>query len=78
MSYRQILEAALALPESKRGQLVQKLQASLDNGSEFEFRDEWAAEISRRSKEIDEGKAKLLSATEFKRFLEKLKKSART
>jgi len=48
------------------------------NNDDFEFRDEWAQEIARRSKEIDEGKAKLLSAAEFKRFLDKLKKSTST
>jgi putative addiction module component (TIGR02574 family) len=77
VSYRQILEAALALPESKRGRLVKKLRASLDNDDEIEFREEWAAEIRRRDNEIDQGKTKTLSAADFKRFIDKLKKSAR-
>ena len=46
------------------------------NNDDFEFRDEWAQEIERRSKEIDEGKAKLISLAEMKRFFEKLKRVA--
>jgi putative addiction module component (TIGR02574 family) len=77
MSYRQILQAALALPESKRGNLVKRLRASLNNDDEIEFRAEWAAEIRRRDEEIDQGKTKPLSAADFKRFMDKLRKSAR-
>ncbi len=57
---RQILEAALKLPDDEREQLVDELKATLHNGfATEEVEQAWASEIVRRSEEIDSGKAVL-------------------
>ena len=57
---RQILEAALKLPDDEREQLVDELKATLHNGfATEEVEQAWASEIERRSEEIDSGKAVL-------------------
>jgi len=57
---KQILEAALQLPDEEREQLVDELKATLHSGfATEEVEQAWASEIERRSAEIDSGKAVL-------------------
>jgi putative addiction module component (TIGR02574 family) len=57
---KQILEEALKLPPDEREQLVDELSASLHSGfATKEIEQAWAAEIERRSAEIDSGNAVL-------------------
>jgi putative addiction module component (TIGR02574 family) len=72
MSYREILEAALALPTPKRTDLMYKLQDSIEEDTGLS--PEWLAEIRRRSEEIDQGKAKFITREEMKKRIGKMKK----
>jgi putative addiction module component (TIGR02574 family) len=57
---QEVLEAALELPEKEREMLVDKLSASLHGGfASTEIEQAWAAEIERRSAEIEAGRAVL-------------------
>jgi putative addiction module component (TIGR02574 family) len=61
-----VFEAALALPENDRIQLVERLLETL--GPETDGVDEagWVAELRRRSDEIDRGEAELIPWSELK------------
>ena len=55
---KEILDAALALPEEEREELVMLLVPSLErNPYDGEMHPDWAPEIERRLKEIREGTA---------------------
>ena len=57
---KQILEAALQLPDEEREQLVDELKATLHSGfATEEVEQAWASEVERRLQEIDSGKAGL-------------------
>jgi putative addiction module component (TIGR02574 family) len=62
-----VLEAALALSENERIQLVERLLETL--GPETDGVDEarFVAELQRRSDEIDQGKADLVPWSELKK-----------
>jgi putative addiction module component (TIGR02574 family) len=47
---KQILEQALALPETERARVVAELLASLDRESDEDAEAEWATEITRRAR----------------------------
>lgn len=67
MTSQQILEAALELEPPERELLVEELTASLHGGfATKEIEEAWAAEIQRRSAEIDSGKAVLRDWPEVK------------
>lgn len=55
-SLSQVYEAALALPEQERVQLVDDLIATLKPQDAVPLDDAWLAEIERRSEEYDAGK----------------------
>lgn len=55
-----VLEAAMTLPPAERAELAERLLDSVDAGDSLSA--EWAAEIDRREKEIDEGRATLIPA----------------
>lgn len=57
---KKLLNAALKLPEPERVELVEELLADLD-GCDEEVDAAWAAEIDRRTREIDEGRVKPVS-----------------
>jgi putative addiction module component (TIGR02574 family) len=57
---KKVLRAARELPEPERVELVEELIADLD-GSDEDVDAAWAAEIDRRTREIDEGKVKSVS-----------------
>lgn len=59
-----ITNAAMTLPERERAKLARDLVASLDGPADIGVAEAWDAEICRRIKDIDSGKAELLSADE--------------
>jgi hypothetical protein len=58
-SAAEVLEAALALPEDQRATVAEKLLASLDGDVDADAETEWAAEIERRLRRIDDSLARL-------------------
>jgi putative addiction module component (TIGR02574 family) len=68
-----VIEKALRLPKDARALLAEKLLESLDHEEEFEVPPEWREEIRRRCRELDEGKAELISGDRvFEELKEKL------
>lgn len=63
---KKVLNAALKLPEPERVELVEELLADLD-GSDDGVDAAWAAEIGRRTREIDEGKVTPVSLSTVRR-----------
>ncbi len=57
---REILESALALPESERADLAASLIRSLDSDVDEDANTAWAAEIQRRLRSIDNGEVTLI------------------
>ena len=55
----QLLQAALALPEEERLELVEALLASQDSPGELPFDPAWLSEVQRRSAEIEAGTVQL-------------------
>lgn len=64
-TYADILQAALALPSAKRGELAEVLLESTSDET-FELSDAWRAEIARRSAEIEAGTAKYVTWQEMR------------
>lgn len=56
---KQLLSDALSLPVDERALLAQELIESLDESTDPDSASAWVAEIERRSREVDEGTAKL-------------------
>jgi hypothetical protein len=52
-----ILEQALSLSETERAELAAKLVANLDEGSDRDAEDVWAAEITKRAESVVRGEA---------------------
>jgi len=52
---KDIVKAAIRLPEDERLQVVEQLLVSLDSATDKDVDAAWAAEIKRRSREIKEG-----------------------
>ena len=68
----EILEKALELSDQERGQLIDRLAASLDEGPPVEGVEEaWADEIKRRVDEIRAGKVKMIPGEEVEKWLSK-------
>lgn len=64
---KQILEAAMKLPEDEREQLAIELSTSVHGGfASAQIEQEWTAEIQRRSQQIDDGTAELVEWSEIK------------
>jgi len=55
-----LLNEILHLPREARALFAEKLLESLDSDEEFDVSPEWQAEIQRRCRELDEGRAELL------------------
>ncbi len=55
-----LLQSALALPDSDRAELAASLIRSLDTQSDDDVDAAWAAEIQRRIESIDNGEVKLI------------------
>lgn len=74
MSYTHVLEAALALPKSKRAELLDELHASLAGPENDRVVAAWHIEIQRRLEEYRAGKAKTFTHEEFKRKMRQLRR----
>ncbi len=59
-----IIDDAMSLPEADRSYLAAKLLESLDGGQPDEISPEWREELSRRVREIDEGRATMVPHTQ--------------
>jgi putative addiction module component (TIGR02574 family) len=66
MSHTDVFEAALALPEKDRLDLVERLLDSLSAVADGVDNSAFAAEVRRRSDEIDQNKADLVPLSELK------------
>lgn len=65
MAIEKVLQEALALPAKERNELASALLRSIEPDdaevlTEEEWEKAWAAELNRRMKEIDEGRAELI------------------
>jgi putative addiction module component (TIGR02574 family) len=69
--YDQVLQAALALPEADRADLVDALLTSFTPENPPPLSEHWLREIERRSQEYDEGKATVVSWTHVKQAARK-------
>jgi putative addiction module component (TIGR02574 family) len=58
---KEIVNAAIKLPESERLQIVEELLASLEPAVDEDVDAAWAAEIERRSRDIKEGSVRAVS-----------------
>jgi len=58
---KDIVKAAIQLPENERVLVVEELLASLEPGTDKDVDAAWAAEIERRSREIKAGTVRPLS-----------------
>jgi putative addiction module component (TIGR02574 family) len=67
---KKVLNAALRLPEVERAALVEELLAELD-GSDEDADAAWAAEIERRTREIDAGTVKPVSWATVRRRIQR-------
>jgi putative addiction module component (TIGR02574 family) len=67
-AYEEVANAALALPPEARAMLVDDLVASLSSASD-EVDSAWRAEIERRVKEIEDGRAQLIPGEQVMREL---------
>jgi len=65
---------ALGLPPGDRAKLAQKLLLSLETLSEDEIQQAWFVEASRRSRELDRGDVKPISAEEVRRKAKELQR----
>lgn len=63
----QLLQCAMALPESERLALAEALLAASEHPTGPEISDGWLAEVQRRSAQIDAGEAVLTPWLEVKR-----------
>ena len=72
-----VLKAAMDLPPQEREEVAERLLGSV--GEDAPLSAAWAAEIDRRMKEIDEGKAELIPAEQvFAEIREMLKKNRKS
>ena len=62
----ELLQEALALPETERLHLGEALLSSVDPYGELPFDPEWLAEVVRRASRIDSGESKLSSWPEVR------------
>jgi putative addiction module component (TIGR02574 family) len=63
ISYELLENGALHLPREDRSKLAGRLLESLED-EDVELSPEWAEELDRRVKEMDEGTAKMISSEE--------------
>lgn len=68
-SAEDVLEAALALPEIERAEVVARLQESMSGFASPEIAEAWDLEIAARLKAIDDGSVEMIPAEEVYRQL---------
>ena len=71
---KDIVKAAIQLPENERVLMVEELLASLEPGTDKDVDAAWAAEIERRSRKIKAGTVRPLS---WKQVRSRARKQAR-
>lgn len=64
ISYEQLEDGVLHLPREDRSKLASRLLESLEE-DDFELSPEWAEELDRRVKEMDNGTAGMVSSEDF-------------
>jgi len=64
-----LLEQALGLPESDRGELAARLIDSLDSAEDADVEEAWGAEIQNRIEEIQSGKVQPIPWAEARRMI---------
>jgi len=65
MTLDQLTESILALPNSSRAFLAEKLLESIDYEEELDVSEDWKNEALRRAKEIDDGVVECVPADEL-------------
>ena len=68
--YDELLTRALRLPVRMRLDFAEQLTSTLDEEHPLDISPEWAAEIDRRMKEVEDGSVELLDGEEVVRELE--------
>ena len=68
--YDELLTRALRLPVRMRLDFAEQLTSTLDEEHPLDISSEWAAEIDRRMKEVEDGSVELLDGEEVMRELE--------
>lgn len=68
---RKVLQDALDLPERNRAEIAAKLLESLDDDSDQDVDEAWAAEIERRCAALDAGEAVTSDWNEFRARIER-------
>ena len=63
---KDIIKAAIQLPERERVQVVEQLLASLESAEDKDVDAAWAAEIEKRSREIKQGTVRPIPWEEVK------------
>jgi putative addiction module component (TIGR02574 family) len=63
---KEIVNAAIKLPESERLQIVEELLASLEPAADDDVDAAWAVEVERRSREIEKGTVQPIPWAEVK------------
>lgn len=61
-----LLDEVLRLPSEERAQLALELIRSLDDGVDADADAQWAAEIDRRSVEVEAGTAETMSLEDYR------------
>ena len=76
---RQLLDELLVLPAEDRALIAAELEASLEEetASPGELEKEWAAEIEKRSRDVEEGRATPIAATDVHRELRERLRTSR-
>ncbi|MEE4331342.1 MAG: addiction module protein [Wenzhouxiangella sp.] len=67
MKHSKLEQEALRLSAEDRADLAAKLLLSLETGLEEGVADDWLREVQRRADEIDNGRVKLVPASEVRR-----------
>lgn len=66
---QQLLNEALGLPTTDRGELVTLLIDSLDQQSDADAGEKWATEIEQRIQEIDAGRIQMVPWSEARQII---------
>ncbi len=76
---RQLLDELLVLPAEDRALIAAELEASLEEetASPEELEKEWAAEIEKRSRDVEEGRATPIAAADVHRELRERLRTSR-
>ena len=67
---QQVLQAAMALSDDERAELIAHLEGTLAGFATPEIAEAWDEEIARRLKEIDDGTVEMIPAEEVHRRLD--------